>query len=109
MFCAVAAAIIIYVILLVVNTIVPHTAKKKKLVVKDPLTSNIQYYQLTDKRTFTIGNQTSNCIIPGALFVIKETCRNSSPLNLLWKRRIVLVLDSNNNTGVQMAQGSRNS
>ena len=109
LFCVVAAAIIIYAILLVVNTIVPHTAKKKKLVVKDPLTNNIQYYQLTGKRTFTIGNQTCNCIIPGALFVINATCRNGSPLNILWKRRVVLALDPQNKTGVQMAQGSRNS
>lgn len=106
--CVVAAAIIIYIILLVVNTIIPHTAKNKKLVVKDPLTNNMQYYQLTGKRTFTIGNQNCNCIIPGALFVIKATCRNGSPLNILWKRRVVLALDPQNKTGVQMAQGSRN-
>ena len=106
--CIVVAAIVIYIILLIVNTIIPHTAKKKKLVVNDPLTNNRQYYQLTGKRTFTIGNQNCNCVIPGALFVIKATCRNGSPLNLLWKRRIVLVLDPQNNTGVQMAQGSQN-
>ncbi len=106
--CAIVAAIIIYIILLIVNTIIPHTAIRKKLVVKDPLTNNMQYYQLTGKRTFTFGNQNCNCIIPGASFVIKATCRNGSPLNLLWKRRVVLVLDPQNNTGVQMAQGSRN-
>ena len=105
--CLIAAAIIIYVILLIFNTIIPHTAQKKKLAVKDPLTGNTQYYQLSGKRTFTIGNQTCNCVIPGALFVIKATCRNGSPLNLLWKRRLVLVLNPQNNTGVQMTQGSR--
>lgn len=108
LFCVVAAAIIIYVILLVVNTIVPHTAKKKKLAVKDPLTNNTQYHQLMAKRTFTIGNGNCDCKIPGALFRIKATYRNGSPLNLLWKRRLVLVLDSKQSNGVQMSQGSRN-
>lgn len=108
LFCILAVAIILYIILLIVNTIIPHTAKRKKLAVRDLLTNNMQYYQLTGKRTFTIGNQNCNYVIPGALFVIKATCRNGSPLNLLWKRRVALTLDSNSNNGVQMAQGSRN-
>lgn len=106
--CVIAMAIFIYILLFIWNTLIPHSLRGKKLAVKNPLTGDTQYYTIPNKLSFTVGNQTCNCVIPGTSFILKARCRNGSPLNLLCKRRLALALDSQNSTGVQMTQGSQN-
>ena len=108
LFCILAVAILLYSLLFIWNTLIPHQMSGK-LAVKNPLTGNTQYHFLPGKRSFTIGKGTCNIVIPGALFVLKATCRNGSPLNLLWKRRLVLTLDPKSGQGITLSQDSRRS
>ncbi|MBO4531873.1 MAG: VWA domain-containing protein [Paludibacteraceae bacterium] len=108
LFCIITLAVLLYLLLFIWNTLIPHRIKGKKLAVKNPVTENIQFYPIPNMHSFTVGKQGCNCVIPGAQFVLKATCRNGSPLNLLWKRRLSLRLDPKSGTGVDLSQGSRN-
>ena len=106
LFCILAVSILLYSLLFIWNTLIPHQMSGK-LAVKNPLNGNTQYHFLPSKRSFTIGNSTCNLVIPGATFRLKATCRNGSPLNLLWKRRLVLTLDPKTGSGMQLTQDSK--